>query len=385
MRWPPVFRPIMGIPPLLEVFPQLSRVTPVFDVGSGVEDTLAPAEAPPPPPASPPVQPWRAPTPMNSLPSRPPRSRPDHPSVVQTAAPPLQPLPPSASSPPFVGTSSSASRLGSQVGGAPSHHQLSQGGVSRAAAISSNDAGLSSGLSSNTRFSSASPMRDPIAAFEAAAALSPARSSAVHPTLPFRPPAVSSPAISAQMSTNYWREKDFRPSYASSFSSEGLPSAIDAANPATTDFFGLASNVSQDTTPYGGVAVANEGATPPLVPPALEPLLRLNFLGAISPPGRQGHLVIPHAIFRGEGDATAFLTSNIDSGPYLPAPMSTVLLPGFDSRFLAGFPPHDRGSKHGVSEYGCRFEHFVANNVIPALTEHLRGVSHECVFFRKAP
>ena len=383
MRWPPVFRPIMGIPPLLDVFPQLSRVTPVIDVDPGMEVPPATKEAPPPPPASPSVQPWRAPTPMNSLPSRPPRSRPDRPTIARTA-PPLQPPHPSAPSQPLVGPSSSASRQGSQMGEALSHSHMLHGGVSRTAAVSSHDTGLSSGPSSTTRFSSASPMRDPIAAFEAAAALSPARSSAVHPTLPFRTPAVSSPAISAQMSTNYWREKDFRPSYASSFSSEGLPSAIDAANPATTDFFGLASTVSQDTTPYGGVAVANEGVTPPLVPPALEPLLRLNFLGAISPSGRQGHLVVPHAIFRGDGDATAFLTSTVDAGPYLPAPLSTVLLPGFDSRFLAGFPPHDRGSKHGVSEYGRRFEHFVANNVIPALTEHLRGVSHECGFFSES-
>ena len=117
IRWQPVFRPIMGIPLLLSVFSQLSRVIPVIDVDSGVESTLAPAEAAPPPLASPPVILWRAPTPMNSLPSRPPRSRPDRPSVTRAAATSPHPVPPSASSHPFGGASSSVSRLGPHDGG----------------------------------------------------------------------------------------------------------------------------------------------------------------------------------------------------------------------------------------------------------------------------
>ena len=226
-------------------------------------------------------------------------------------------------------------------------------------------------------------MRDPVAAFNAVVAESPAHGSVVSSTgAAFRAPSTPAVAYPSAFSTDYWRSDPIQHSIAVISFAAAPPPAIDAASVTTGGFFGIESRVTQVSSPYGGAVATGDGVLNPSLPPALDRLTRFSFLGALSSPGRTGHVISPNAVFRSDDPRIRFLCSPSlqDTGSYKEAPPSTVLLPDFDSNFIASFPMLDRNVRHCVSDMGRRFELFVDNGSPRDVARLLRLVGVDCGF-----
>ena len=153
-------------------------------------------------------------------------------------------------------------------------------------------------------------MRDSVAAFNAVVAKSLAHGSVVSSaSTVFRAPSTPAAAYPSAFSTDYWCSDPIHPSAAAvSFAAAPAPT-IDAASVTTGGFFGIESRVTQVSSPYGGAVVTRDGVLNPSLPPALDRLTRLSFLGALSPPGRTGHIISPNAVFRFDDPRMRFLCS----------------------------------------------------------------------------
>ena len=410
--WPPPLRCFARIPPLLTAFPNLIEHTPIIDVDQG-DDSAEPQQQPEQSSDTEEMR-WRAPTPIipTTLPS--PRPRPSRPIV---AAPPLRPSP-SLEEPRRESTSFPPAPV---VAPAPPHreptrpptapvvapaplfaqpiesprqplswipppatHQVfsTHEGYHQSGTFSSSSAhDNQSGRSSRSRLS---PTRDPVAAFNAIATASPGHASVISsPATAFRSPPAPFASQPQTSSTDYWRTSSVHPSVTASSLSAPPPVAIDASSLPSRGFFGIEPRVPQVSSPYGGAVVTGDGILNPSLPPQLVRLPRFSFLGALSPPGRVGHMIHPNIIFRPEGTRMAFAVSASpsDAGPYLVAPPSTVLLPDFDSNFVASFPLHGRIGLNCVHDMARRFEYFIDSGNPRAIALLLRPVSVECGFF----